>query len=344
MRCLLRAFALLTALLLACNGSIDMSSSNIPLYCFGDADLGSIVCVPESEVWTCETLPNADEKQRCVHTPDGTGGWTCVEQDGNVVCKTDNPAAGGGGGWDCVSTETDTTCISVGEGGADTFAPPGSGSWECETREFGVECTGYGGGDDVGTLDDEGGEGPGAKLPGDSDLPERGDFRTQTPGGWGAPAAGNNPGAYRDAHFAAAFPNGLTIGCSGGHTALFTSAKAIENFLPSGGTPGALGQDYVDPLTTDAGVLAGQVTALTLAAGFDAYDPNFGASGLNLAHLVANEEPCSGMTVQQILDTANNVLGGCPAHLGASEVNGCVDGINNNFVDGDKAGGYLRTP
>src|SRR5215510_9913562 len=42
---------------------------------------------------------------------------------------------------------------------------------------------------------------------------ECGQFRTQTQGGWGAPPAGNNPGAYLHAHFATAFPTGLTIGC-----------------------------------------------------------------------------------------------------------------------------------
>ncbi|MEE9461087.1 MAG: hypothetical protein V3V53_04610, partial [Bacteroidales bacterium] len=37
-------------------------------------------------------------------------------------------------------------------------------------------------------------------------------YRTQTPGGWGAKAAGNNPGTYRDLNFDNAFPNGLVVG------------------------------------------------------------------------------------------------------------------------------------
>ncbi len=32
-----------------------------------------------------------------------------------------------------------------------------------------------------------------------------GQYRTQTQGGWGAHAAGDNPGSYRDAHFNEAF-------------------------------------------------------------------------------------------------------------------------------------------
>lgn len=37
------------------------------------------------------------------------------------------------------------------------------------------------------------------------------DFKTFTIGGWGTQCSGGNTGCYRDANFAAAFPNGLTI-------------------------------------------------------------------------------------------------------------------------------------
>src|SRR5688500_16598105 len=48
-------------------------------------------------------------------------------------------------------------------------------------------------------------------------------FRTQTQGGWGqCHINGGNPGTYLANNFAAAFPGGVTIGCT--NTATFTSA------------------------------------------------------------------------------------------------------------------------
>ena len=316
----------------ACGEFLPNSNGAAGLYCYGNPDIGGVVCVPPGSVWDCADLPNGDKK--CSHSPDGTGDWTCKEQDGKVVCVSDNPDTGGGAGWDCVSNEQGTTCTSLGStGGGDSTMdlpqPPGGGDWDCVVDEFGVVCTGQG-------------EQP--PTTGGGDLPEPGDFRTQTPGGWGAPAAGNNPGAYRDANFDGAFPDGLTVGCQGGHLAHFDSAKAIENFLPAGGKPGVLDKDYSDPTKTSAGVLAGHVVALTLAVGFDAYDAGFGGSALALKHLVATSGDCDGMTVDQILKTANNILGGCDDPMSPSAITGCVDAINNNFVDGSKANGYLTSP
>ena len=62
-----------------------------------------------------------------------------------------------------------------------------------------------------------------------------GQYRTQTQGGWGSRASGNNPGTYRDSHFDYAFPNGLQVGCD--LTLNLTNSQAVENFLPAGGTP-----------------------------------------------------------------------------------------------------------
>ncbi|HEC21406.1 MAG TPA: hypothetical protein ENI95_00655 [Chloroflexi bacterium] len=182
---------------------------------------------------------------------------------------------------------------------------------------------------------------------------EAGDFRTQTQGGWGSEAQGENPGAYRDEHFSACFPDGLIIGHSddeGGFTALFTTAAAIEAFLPAGGEAGPFAASYVDPDPeagegSEAGVLAGQALALTLNIGFDQCDPDFGASDLDLAALIVADEAsaCFGWTVQQVLDEANLVLGG-GGTLTPSEIGDCVAGINENFVDGTAAGSFLRLP
>ncbi|MGV7226935.1 MAG: hypothetical protein ACQ9CV_08465, partial [Nitrosopumilus sp.] len=196
-----------------------------------------------------------------------------------------------------------------------------------------------------------------------------GDYRTQTQGGWGAPAHGNNPGVYRDACFDAAFPSDLTIG-ELGNSATLTTADAVEVFLPQGGKPGTLTGDVVDPSEpvskkmnksfTTAGVLAGQVTALTLSVGFDSYAaetlddeldlcstfvPNEDAPSTTLAELVVVDDTsaCDGLTVQQVLDEANAVLSGAGT-LSVDQIYECTSSINENFVDGGIDNGFLGLP
>jgi len=336
---------------LSCSGTAHQLTPGMldqNVYCYGNVDEG-LWCVDEVDLWSCDAI--AARTNKCTTTPTGSDNWSCKEVDGRAVCTMAGGGDYSGPGWDCDYDEemAQTTCTSatpVEDIGGGVLVPPGEAVGECEVEEFGVSCT---------TTDDEGGSDDevceqaeqGSCDEGDDDAsrtPESGDFRTQTPGGWGTRAAGNNPGTYRDAHFDEAFPQALTVGCEGGYTATFSSSKAIEDFLPAGSTPGALDKDYRDPTSTSAGVLAGHVVALTLAVGFDAADPNFGASDLSIEHLVALSGSCKGLTVRQILASANNVLGGCDSWTSASEITGCVDAINNNFVDGTRAGGYLGNP
>lgn len=179
---------------------------------------------------------------------------------------------------------------------------------------------------------------------------EPGDFRTQTQGGWGTECSGSNPGCYRDDHFANAFPDGLVIGdADNGRSVTFTSSQAIQNFLPQGGTASSLSaadDGATNPTSTSAGVLGGQVVALTLSVGFDLDDPAFGLSATNLADLVVVKagDACIGMTVQEVLDEANAVLAGLASSFTASTINGCVSKINENFVNGTFVGDYLGLP
>lgn len=193
---------------------------------------------------------------------------------------------------------------------------------------------------------------------GDGDLP-CGKFRTQTQGGWGSPGAGNSPGAYRDANFASAFPNGLTIGCGTGFTIKFNTAAAIKDFLPQGGTPSALTTNYImggsgNPVQDLNNVFAGQVLALSLSVGFDLYDANFGGSDKNLKDLIlkSGSYKCknnddkeetftiaaafNGWTVGKLLEEANKALGGCPSSYSIGNLNSALDAVNNAFVDGTK--------
>ncbi len=166
------------------------------------------------------------------------------------------------------------------------------------------------------------------------------DYKTYTQGGWGAPAHGNNPGVYRNANFASAFPSGLTIGCASGNTLTLTSAQAVQDFLPSGSTPSALPSDLINPGNSYNNVLAGQLVAATLNVGFDAYDANFAPSTGQLGNQIIASGTFAGMTINQVLAIANNVIGGCNNAYSYSSLNEVLTGINENF-DGGSNGGFI---
>jgi len=163
---------------------------------------------------------------------------------------------------------------------------------------------------------------------------------TQTQGGWGARARGRNPGRIRNANFAYVFPTGLVIGVDAAdlNHALFTSAQAVEDFLPAGGTPSTLAIDSIDPVDTAAGVLAGQVVALTLNTSFSEAGVLPEESPLPLGYLVIAVEGFEGLTVYGLLDLANQVIAGdlgalSPYGASVSGLNDAVTAINEAFVD-----------
>jgi hypothetical protein len=168
-------------------------------------------------------------------------------------------------------------------------------------------------------------------------------YRTQTQGGWGNVCQGDNPGCYRDAHFEAAFSDGLEVGCGDLNATLLNSA-AVARALPTGGEPRALlpGEavfydgSEADPIVGT--VLFGQVVALSLSVAFDAFDDFKQVdTPVPLADLVITDpdSPCVGMSVGEVLTAANAALGGCPAALSASELSDCAALINEAYVDGD---------
>ena len=120
----------------------------------------------------------------------------------------------------------------------------------------------------------------------------------------------------------------------------FTSASAIANFLPQGTTAGKLLSSATNPTTSAAGVLAGQVLALQLSVDFS----NKGITPAGLANLKVVSGPAAGMTVAQVLSSANAILGGgaLPYGMTYSDVTTIVDAINNNFDSGTINNGYLQ--
>ncbi|MCY1057360.1 hypothetical protein [Nannocystis sp. SCPEA4] len=168
-------------------------------------------------------------------------------------------------------------------------------------------------------------------------------FHTHTQGGWGTSCAGNNPGCYRDSHFAAAFPDGLVVGCDVYAATLLNSA-AVERALPAGGTPRALlpeeettydGSD-VDPTVNT--VFFGQVIALALNVAFDANDDfnqNDDPTPLGELVIVDPASACLGMSVASVLAEANLALGACPSQLSPADLTACAALINESFSDSD---------
>lgn len=174
-----------------------------------------------------------------------------------------------------------------------------------------------------------------------ADTLKCGGFRTQTQGGWGTAAHGNNPGSYLHAHFASAFPNGLIVGCT--YKITLTSAQAVTNYLPGGGTPSVLATNYTNPIKLKNN-LASQLVTLTLSVQFDLTDPKFSSSNLSLGSLLIGSGPFKGKSVNDFLKEANKILGGCPSNYTAAQISDVLTAINENFVDGTGNGGFLVCP
>lgn len=156
-----------------------------------------------------------------------------------------------------------------------------------------------------------------------------------TQGGWGSKPSGNNPGMILKNGFATAFPSGIEIGVPGaaGYSLKFTSASAVEKFLPQGGAPGALKADATNPTSrTAAGVFAGQVLALAINVQFSAAGL-IGNGPIGSLKLV-NSGQLDGKTIADVLADANQVLGGGVLPYGytsISQLNDLVTNLNEAF-------------
>lgn len=172
-----------------------------------------------------------------------------------------------------------------------------------------------------------------------------GQLRTQTPGGWGAPANGNNSGTYLHQHFASAFPSGLTVGVTPSKYVRFTTAQAITDYLPAGGQAKALTQNYTNPTTFQLkNTLVDHLVALTLSVQFDATDPSFGQAGVQLGDMIIGSGTFANWTVKNFLTEANKVLGGAASSYSVQDVLTTASAINENYVDGKIDNGYLVCP
>ncbi len=168
-------------------------------------------------------------------------------------------------------------------------------------------------------------------------------LRTQTMGGWGATPTknGSSPAnLLRDN-----FPGDIVVGCAEGFTLKLTSADAVNKFLPSGSTPDVLKQNWENPTNASEGskngsnvyenVLAGQAVALTISLKM------FPTSGLADAYVVDPLFYNEPKTVTEVLEIANDILGGCSTDYTPSAINNVLSKINESWVDGKRRSDYL---
>jgi hypothetical protein len=204
------------------------------------------------------------------------------------------------------------------------------------------------------------------KLLGDDDENgETGGLCTQSMGGWGQSCNGNNVGCLRDGYFDEVFPNGLCLGenwdtftdeatCTDGdeegYSIYLSSSEAVAAFAVQGGRPGVLTEDLTDPMTSPAGVFAGQLLAALLNVGFDAagiglctltdscdseYDP--GTLGMLIFGDCADE--LEGLSVWDVIALANFAISGAdlpedwPDDVGIEDLKDALEKLNRAFVD-----------
>ena len=165
-------------------------------------------------------------------------------------------------------------------------------------------------------------------------------YETYTPGGWGAPPSGGNIAYKLKCNFSSVYGSaGVKIG--GNYTLSFTSAYAIQVFLPSGGTPGVLNKSQTNPTSTSAGEFASQVLALELNVDFS----NKGLIKPGLPNLKVLSGPLANLTVTQVLALSNAVLGGAtnllPSGMSISDLNNLLSNINGNYDKATTNNGYL---
>jgi PKD repeat protein len=185
-------------------------------------------------------------------------------------------------------------------------------------------------------------------------------FCTYTMEGWGSSSSATEPQPILASDFYDVFPNNignLTFGCLSGKWIQLTSPENVRCFLPSGGTQNTqvpLNTSYVNPYCSPPNPssqcrtssnenvrnsLIAETATLNLNVYFDLRDPDFNPSSYHLANLTIVGNPVSqplfyGMRVFDVLDLANNYIGGCsqlPTGITAADLHAALHQINVSF-------------
>jgi hypothetical protein len=120
-----------------------------------------------------------------------------------------------------------------------------------------------------------------------------------------------------------------------------TNAQVISDWLPKTGTPAVL---PIGTLTDDISYnnsFAAQLVTAKLNVGFDSYDPNFNPSSDYLGNRFFNSGLYAGYTLDQVIEEASNVIGGCVPNYSLAELNFALTAANLNYENGTNSNGYL---
>lgn len=164
-----------------------------------------------------------------------------------------------------------------------------------------------------------------------------GEYLTYTLGGYGG---SGQPAAYLLANFSDAFPNGLTVPRAGSLSdIILTTAAQVQAFLRANNPRTAFTNPQVQRYVPST--LQKQFVALTLNVGFDAYDANFGSSGLPLGDLIlcnltGSQTAANGRSISALLSQVYGFLEGNGYTLGLSpgDLTSLLDAINKGFDNG----------
>ncbi len=166
------------------------------------------------------------------------------------------------------------------------------------------------------------------------------EFCTYTQGGWGSRPHGGNPGTILADNFASVYSAGILVGdLTGPYSMSFSSASAVEEYLPARKTPGPLTSSHENPTTppgTESGVFGGQVLALQLNVDFsDAGVTQRSGGPLGALYYCNLGDSLHGQTIYEILAAANTALGGgeLPDGYTYSSLNQLVTNLNEAYRD-----------
>ncbi|MFM8808347.1 MAG: hypothetical protein ACKOJB_05480, partial [Chthoniobacterales bacterium] len=161
---------------------------------------------------------------------------------------------------------------------------------------------------------------------------EPGDYCSFSQGGLGGSGA---PYLLLASYFPTLFPSGVEVGIPGGagYSMKFTTATAVKDYLPAGGTPNKLTLDLTNPTSSSSGVFGGQVLALKLNIALS--DGGATPAGLGDLFYINPGDSLSGYKVRQILAAAETALGGgaLPAGYTYATLSTLCDNLNLSWDD-----------
>ena len=175
---------------------------------------------------------------------------------------------------------------------------------------------------------------PGAPGCGWSD----GDVTTYTQAAWGSAVSASPAPALLAANYNSVYASTsgvLEVGIhgTGGFSLLFTSATAIDDFLPAAGTNGILTSDLANPTSSSSGSFGGEAVALKL--NIDFADANVTTTiPFGDLTLCSSGTGLDGLSVRQILGVIDTTIGGGTSGFSVSTLAPLAVSLNGSFYAG----------